>query len=705
MKSKPGTSQFPLFFHSRKELIQFVIINVGLVLASFLVSPLVCMAQEPTLLEFRKSFHVGGLNDKGQLVGTPNLFGTSEPPGIWDSKTGNYQQLGVLNGAIGAFASGINNNGQVSGTTTFPSDRPGDFFTRATRWSGASPADLGAVNAPDGKGLSSGNAINNSGLVVGNSTYCFDEKGNDCRGPYPAAGSPMRIAGPTPDQTTPSGRGMEAVNDAGVGVGARAIFPGGAEISVNFNPRAILSDGTVIGSRFGSGGVVRRTPDGTVTNIPCGSDVYDANDAGDILSYVVDVDGLRLWHDGQCFRVSELLPDGISGWRFPSHSPSSGGAELNELGHIGTNASKPGVPVKTASDYFAVVLIPKFPFAVEVSVSPTNRPDEFVFETTVIRGKPAATTTWNFGDGETPVVSGTKITKRFTKPGTYTVSAKVTDINGATATSTRTVTVVAPKLVVGLIATENTTDGIPSGKTIKIDVNVAALNDGVGELTDLTFQGGIFTVADGEGVLEFTTAAIPPFSLAPGTANAQSISVKAANQGDVTLRTLVIGKDSAGRTVSATADLQLRVVPSDPDLTGELSANVTETSQKGVVSVALTNTTKTTLTGRIYFIKPLKTAARGMAFLRLASDLDIRMSNRASTKAPKITTYSKKVTFSVAGQSAANLKIGLLKTYKPNIAAGKALKASLVLDIDGIAGASATSRNIGVTLKFKRKKK
>ena len=689
---------------ARSPIMRWLYFSVALALVCTTSS--VSLAQEPALLEFRQSFHVGGLNDKGLLVGTPNLFGTTEPPGIWNSKTGEYQQLGVLPGAIVGFATGINNSGQVSGTTTFPATRAGSFINRATRWSGFSPEDLGAVNAPDGKGLSSGNAINNSGLVVGNSTYCFDEKGDDCRGPFPAAGSPLRIAGPTPDQSTASGRGIDAVNDAGVGVGAQAIFPGGGEIPLNFNPRAILSDGTVIGSRFGGGGVVRRTPDGTVTNIPCGTDVFDANDAGDILTYVVDADGLRLWHDGQCFRVSELLPDGVSGWRFPSHSPSSGGAELNELGHIGTNAQKPGVPVKTVSDFFAVVLIPKFPFAVQVSVAPTERPDEFVFEATVTRGKPATTTTWNFGDGETPVVSGTKITKRFRKPGTYTVTAKVTDASGATTTSSRTLTVVAPKLIVGVVATEDISNGIPSGKTITIDVNVGALNDGVGELTDLTFQGGIFTVADGEGGLEFTTAAVPPFSLAPGTANAQSLRVKAANLGDVTLRTLVIGKDSAGRTVSATADLQLKVIPSEPEVTGELSANVTETSQKGVVSVTLTNSTKTPLTGRISFIKPLKTSARGVAFLRLASEMNNhRPSRRAATKAPKITTYSKKVKFSVAGQSLANLTIGLLKTYKPTIAAGKALKASLVLEIDGVAGAAASSRTIGVTLKYKRKKR
>jgi hypothetical protein len=57
------------------------------------------------------------------------------------------------------------------------------------------------------------------------------------------------------------------------------------------------------------------------------------------------------------------------------------------------------------------------------------------------------------------------------------------------------------------------------------------------------------------------------------------------------------------------------------------------------------------------------------------------------------------------GPRTSTLRVSLLKDYRPNIAAGKALKASMVIELDGVAGAAATSRNIGVTLKYKRKKK
>ncbi|HMO19030.1 MAG TPA: PKD domain-containing protein [Oligoflexia bacterium] len=537
------------------------------------------------------AFGVVGVNDSGQVL----VQLQSGESAIWTD--GQFANLLPPLGAISYSTLSMSKQGTIIGGEATYEVSPGTpgslLYRKGAFWSGSGVGlDAGSSNVPPTFGGSRINAISPSGSAAGGFVaFCRGPaEFENCSGPVPATGFVLSLSGPIPPGTQDGG-GIRSINDSGVGVGTyrqQGVFDGNAIIMggsytplLNFSPVSILNNGNIIGSLNGAGGGTRlRTLDGAITAIPCGTRPLDGNDIGDILTQTVgQADGQAIWHKGQCHKLSEVLPDGFSGYKFPSSTP---GPAINNLGQIATMAIIPGGNSANPDDYVAVLLTPKYPLSINVSITPTAIPGEIEFEATVVSGTISANVIWDFGDGSSPITSGLKVTKKYTKPGTFTAKATVTDSSGSgvQSTTSKTVVIPAPTLNLGISVPQFENVSIPLGATFQIVVNVTVLNNGVGDISDITFQGGTFTVSDGSK-LSFTTGSTSPFSLSPGSGNSFPLNVVAVQSGAVTLTSLVLAKDAAGKQVSATTNRSISISSVDgtsggPDSDGDGVSDIQE---------------------------------------------------------------------------------------------------------------------------------
>jgi hypothetical protein len=310
----------------------------------------------------------------------------------------------------------------------------------------------------------------------------------------------------------------------------------------------ITDDGTIYGTADNVGKV--RTPAGKESTFTCGNYPESANSAGEVLAG--NGANEQILHDGRCYLVSSLMPNGDEGWTFPQGQVD----QLNDKGQMLLE----GIPPSGGSSE-TVLLTPRYPLAASMSVTATKVPGEYDFSTTVTDGTgEPTTTTWDFGDGGKATTSGSgTVAHRFTKPGAHTVSGRVVDsAHGLTTTVTKTVVVPAPSLSISISTPGHKADKLPAKATVKIDVVVKASKGGVGHLSDLTFHGGEFTSSK-KKVLMYTTSATPPFTLSPGDAKTFTTKVKTAKTGRTTLSSVITGSDAIERKVSGSDTEKVRI--------------------------------------------------------------------------------------------------------------------------------------------------
>ena len=115
-----------------------------------------------------------GVDNMGQIIGSAQTSGGATHAFLWQpatatGTTGTMTDLGVLTGSVSSQANAINNNGAVVGYSTDSSNANHAFLWTPASANGASGAmtDLGLLA---GGTSSQANALNNSGLIVGEAT-------------------------------------------------------------------------------------------------------------------------------------------------------------------------------------------------------------------------------------------------------------------------------------------------------------------------------------------------------------------------------------------------------------------------------------------------------------------------------------------------------------------------------------------------------
>lgn len=137
-----------------------------------------------------------GINDSGQVAGTSNTA-DSMHAFSWSSASG-LQDLGTLPGANASQAFAINNHGQVAGASG----------THAVIWSNGTIQDLGTLGGP----ASEAHGINNLGAAVG-----FSDTPSDGQHAFLWSNGTMQDLGTLPGDTSSR---ADFINDAGTVVGA-----------------------------------------------------------------------------------------------------------------------------------------------------------------------------------------------------------------------------------------------------------------------------------------------------------------------------------------------------------------------------------------------------------------------------------------------------------------------------------------------------
>ena len=175
------------------------------------------------------------INDHGVIVGNA-VTASGETHAALFSPTAAAQDLGTLGGPR-SMANGVNNLGVIVGTS-YTADTLFDgelYYEHAATWNSSGITDQGSAG-----NFSSGSAINDSGLIVGNVSQGFyaapvvswNSNGS-------GSGSPVELS---PNQLP--GTYVSAVNGAGVAVGRASVYSEDGSSLIGVRP-VVWSGGTM----------------------------------------------------------------------------------------------------------------------------------------------------------------------------------------------------------------------------------------------------------------------------------------------------------------------------------------------------------------------------------------------------------------------------------------------------------------------------
>lgn len=231
------------------EVLSIKHLNVSLLSASLLLASAGQAHAGYTFTDLGLGSSASGINNAGQVVGTSYTWGDVWRATLWSGTT--ITDLGTLPGGSYSAAFAINNAGQIAGASTRGGDA--DSYLHPTLWSGGTVRELGEW------GIATG--INNAGQVVGYSAYNSSTMGLVTRATLWSGGTPV-------DLGTLGGNSSEArgINDAGQVVGysekadygAQAFLWNGVTLASQGEARSIWAKGInnagqVVGASYVNG--------------------------------------------------------------------------------------------------------------------------------------------------------------------------------------------------------------------------------------------------------------------------------------------------------------------------------------------------------------------------------------------------------------------------------------------------------------------
>ena len=188
-------------------------------------------------------------------------------------------------------------------------------------------------------------------------------------------------------------------------------------------------------------------------------------------------------------------------------------------------------------------------------------PGQFEFKSTSTdpEGEPLVER-WTFGDSTDG--AGVSPIHRYTRPGSFAAALTVTDTDGLTNRTTRTLQVPAPTLAVSLqLFSKHSNNRLEPDEVFDVRATVSASSSGVGALTNVAFNGPPLELPTNGFTVVQAPSDTSIGTLQPGEQRTFDWKLKAGGLGDFTLRTATLtGRDAIGRTVSAQRAVELGTV-------------------------------------------------------------------------------------------------------------------------------------------------